>query len=100
MFLFSMYLLSMLLVQLGSSVKLAGFLLNMDTINQIVAVVGILLGTQKKYDFGQYKKICFPVPLSNQSFQGRFKIMNTKPGQSEIYSIHIQDQNQPYIDVK
>ena len=41
-----------------------------------------------------------PVPLSNQSFQGIFKIMNTKPGQPEIYSIQIQDQNQPYIDVK
>ena len=56
MFLFSMYLLSMLLVQLGSSVKLAGFLLNMDTINQIVAVVGILLGTQKKYALEHDKK--------------------------------------------
>ena len=75
MFLFSMYLLSMLLVQLGSSVKLAGFLLNMDTINQIVAVVGILLGTQKKYALEQdKKKICFSVSFLIKGFKADLKL--------------------------
>ena len=46
------------------------------------------------------KKNLFLCFFSNQRFQGRFKIMNTKPGQPKIRPIQIQAQNQPYIDVK